>query len=261
MIGDLSKKQMAKNFPSRFAAILLLTLLLSASCISQNQKPKIRIVDLQGNVRPVVTRVPELNAQYVNSKTSSPTIVDQGSIKSEPSKNTGTVPTRHSNTIATFKPVHQPKAQDGLKESYADITEKTFNTSQTTPETIAETGLAPDQGNVTQYDLDDPSEKEVKIVEAVKKTAKQKIAKTKKSNNTSVKKQKGFYAQVGSFSSNDSAKKKLDDMQQFHGGMIETVRGKKTLYRVLLGPIKDRKAATSLVRKINDAGHEAILVR
>jgi cell division protein FtsN len=50
-------------------------------------------------------------------------------------------------------------------------------------------------------------------------------------------------------------------MQKFHHGIIETTAGDRTLYRVLLGPVKDKKAATNLVRKIKEAGHEAIIVK
>jgi cell division protein FtsN len=67
--------------------------------------------------------------------------------------------------------------------------------------------------------------------------------------------------QVGSFSNLSRAQEKLQEMQKFHKGKIETVDGEKTFYRALLGPFANKAKATQLMKKIKASGREAVLLR
>lgn len=207
-----------------------------ASCASKNdQQSKIRIVDLQGKSHPVITRVPELNAQA---------LIAQGKLVGDPFANKSAAPTRKDLTQNT--------------PDYGAIQPEPV---QKTPHPIAvENAIEVNKEQTAEYDLSDPVEtKKLSEKTPPKKVA---ISKSKKpAKAAAVAKSGRFSVQVGSFSSQESANQTLVAMQKFHAGKIQTVEGEKTIYRVLLGPFSARKQANELVKKITDSGHEAILVR
>ena len=206
------------------------------SCSSKNdQQNKIRIVDLQGKSHPVVTRVPELNAQA---------LVAQGKLVGDPFANKNMAPT--------------PKDLTQNTPDYGAIQPESV---QKTPRPIAaENTMAANKDQAVEYDLSDPAE--AKKLSEKTPTKKAAISKSKKSTKAAAVAKSGrFSVQVGSFSSQESANQTLVAMQKFHAGKVEVVEGEKTIYRVLLGPFSARKSANELVKKITDSGHEAILVR
>jgi cell division protein FtsN len=223
------KNFFGKNF------VIFLSLML-ASCASKNdQQSKIRIVDLQGKSHPVITRVPELNAQA---------LVAQGKIVGDPFANKNTAPTQKDLTQNT--PDYGAIQPESLQKTPRPI--------------VAENAVAANKDQAVEYDLSDPAETKKLSEKAPAKKAV--ISKSKKpAKAAAVAKSGRFSVQVGSFSNQESANQTLVVMQKFHAGKVETVEGEKTIYRVLLGPFSARKQANELVKKITDSGHEAILVR
>lgn len=208
-----------------------------ASCASKDdQQNKIRIVDLQGKSHPVITRIPELNAQALAA---------QGKMVGDPFANKNSAPTQKDLTKNT--------------PDYGAIQPESLQKTPPRP-AVAENVVAANKDQAVEYDLSDPAEtKKIPAQTPVKKVA---ISKSKKSTKAVAAAKSGrFSVQVGSFSSQESANQTLVAMQKFHAGKIETVEGEKTIYRVLLGPFSTRKQANELVKKITDSGHEAILVR
>ncbi len=248
-----------------YSFVIFLSLIFF-SCSSKNdQQTKIRIVDLSGKAHPVITKMPELNAQALAA---------QG--KQQAAQN------NFSNDIKEEKP-QQNLAQNIApnNSNFGDMMQKTLQPAQppiapqkaveqnqkTEPsESIVSAGTVEERDQNVEYDLSESTPAEAKkseISKAVKSKTKKEVLvekpAKKSANNAAV--VKGFFAQVGSFSSISNAKQALVKMQKFHKGKIETVEGEKTIHRVLIGPFVSREAANEMVKKINDSGHEAILVR
>ncbi len=227
------KNFFGKNF------VIFLSLALASCASKSDQQSKIRIVDLQGKSHPVITRVPELNAQA---------LVAQGKMVGDPFANKNPAPTQKDLTQNT--PDYGAIQPESLQKAPRPI--------------VAENAMEANKDQAVEYDLSDPAEaKKLSEKTPVKPLAKKAaISKSKKSAKVAAVAKSGrFSVQVGSFSSQESANQTLVAMQKFHAGKIETVEGEKTIYRVLLGPFSARKQANELVKKITDSGHEAILVR
>jgi cell division septation protein DedD len=276
----------------KFAPFLVFSLasLLVSSCSSQ-QQPRIRVVDMNGNPHSVVTKTPELNSQYLASQRQSTNIIESDYGQALPPVATNDTKTKapafrltnpqdqkqvampyQSGAVANpnypqNKNFANPASRD-FGSSASEIVAETFETDQNKNHDFA----ANDGDKVVQYDLNDSSEDASALPTNIsaKNTKTFKTAAIAKSSKPTIIKsatpveeprKKGFYAQVGSFVNQDSAKKRLQEMQKFHKGSVETSNGDRTLYRVLLGPFADKKKAVNLVQKINGAGHEAILVK
>ncbi len=208
--------------------IILLCLILT-SCSQpfwqKDVQPKIRIVDLQGKSRPIVTRTPDLNAQALASQGKVTPFenrpAQQGEIKSQqpPIKNYQDQNISNAKATSAF-----PAAQ---------ATEEIFGVNKKEPVQAVE------------FDLNESTEKK-------------KYAHSGKKEVSSGQK---FFVQVGSFSSRSSADSILKKMKKFHSGKIETIEGEKTIYRVLLGPFSDKNKAKEVVKKITDSGRDAIITK
>ena len=194
-------------------------------------QPKIRIVDLHGKSRPIVTRTPELNSQALTSQGKITPFENrslrQGEIKPEqpPIKN------------------YQDQNIDNAKAT------STFPSGQPTEEILGATKKEPVQA--VEFDLSESIEK--------KKYA-QKAGEAGSSKKEVSSGQK-FFVQVGSFSNLSSADSTLKKMKKFYSGKIETVEGEKTIYRVLLGPFSNKNKAKEMAKKITDSGRDAILTK
>lgn len=207
--------------------------LFFVSCAAKEEQAKLRIVDLQGKSHPLNTRVPEGNLAAMSNQ----------------------------NRMAgqSMQPQEAPQTQV-TQESNPDYGLTIQNTFQPQPKPVDNSlkaaQVAPAKEETIEYDL---SEEEVKVEKPVaKKEAKKSAA---KKSVAAKGKQKGLFVQVGSFSSIASAKQTLSGMEKFHKGHVETVKGKKTIYRVLLGPFSSKQDANALVAEIKEAGHEAVLMR
>ncbi len=237
--------------------------LIIASCSAKNDpQTKIRIVDLQGKSHPVATRIPDLNTQVLAS---------QGRLKEEQAviKNSTTEPnSQFSNPSDNSAFLNQNLAASQPNPSQVPavpVVNNQFPTNQPQPTQFQPTqssnvmisGGSAQKEQTVEYDLSKPDEAEMKSGKKVKFKVGQKIAVSE----SEAGKTKGFFAQIGSFSTMNNADKTLASMKKFHKGQIEIVDGDKTIYRVLLGPFPNRAKANEMVKKIKTSGHEAILVR
>lgn len=231
------KKTFGKNL------VIFLTLFF-VSCASKDEQTKIRIVDLQGKSHPVVTRIPELNAQAMASQG-----VPQNSNRQV---NNQTYSDISSQTLQqTMQTQPSPSARQNMT-----LVQPETDASQN-PMVVA--GVAkPEEQQVVEYDLS-KSEVAEKPEKSKKVAAKKSSPKEKALAATSGKKK--FFVQVGSFTNQGNADNALDEMKKFHSGKVEVIEGDKTVYRVLVGPFPNKAKANEMVKKINNSGHDAILVR
>lgn len=223
-----------------FVIFLILTF---TSCVTkEDEQTKIRIVDLQGKPHSVSTRVPELNAQAMASQGK----MSEQNLETKPQQNLA----QNSTPDYGIAPIEAAKKtpQNSVENKLDD--------------TMLAGGVAKEP--VIEYDLSEVKEAQKTPEKKLTKKEKLAAAKAKKSakaeSATSAKSGK-FFVQVGSFASISNANQTLAAMQKFHKGKVETVEGDKTIYRVLLGPFANRKAANAKVKEITDSGHDAILVR
>mgnify|MGYP000999354691 CR=1 FL=1 len=71
-----------------------------------------------------------------------------------------------------------------------------------------------------------------------------------------------YFVQVGAFSNNSNAQKLLTKMEKFHDGAVKKLSSNdKTVYRVWLGPLKNKDEATVLAKKIGAKNQAAIVVK
>lgn len=224
------------------STLLIFLSLIFTSCSWQNwqkdTQPKIRIVDLQGKSRPIVTRVPELNNKA---------LADQGKMMPNMA------------LANAQKQQISPKYQQPTIKNYQDANianaqaTKAYPTNQPVKEILGvrEVESAP----VIEYNLAD-SKKE-------KKRKKKYVHKKSKQDDGEISKTRGkkFFVQVGAFSNKNSAESLLRKMKKFHSGKIKTVKSKRTIHRVLIGPFSSKRKAQAILRKINKSGQDAILTR
>jgi tetratricopeptide (TPR) repeat protein len=73
----------------------------------------------------------------------------------------------------------------------------------------------------------------------------------------------GYYIQVGSFSRRENAENLSASLaaKGFPALLFETAFEGKTLYRVRIGPIKDRNDADRIMRKLREYGYQGFLIR
>jgi len=237
--------------------------LIIASCSAKNDpQTKIRIVDLQGKSHPVATRIPDLNTQVLASQ--GRLQEEQTVIKNSTTDPKSQLPNPSDNSAFSSQNLAAPQSNPSqapavpVVNNQAQINPAPTNPSQTaqSPNVMIGGGSAQKEQTV-EYDLSKPDEAEV----ATSKKVKFKIGQKAVVSESVAGKTKGFFAQVGSFSTMNNADKTLASMKKFHKGQIEIVDGDKTIYRVLLGPFPNRAKANEMVKKIKTSGHEAILVR
>jgi cell division protein FtsN len=227
--------------------------LIIASCSAKNDpQTKIRIVDLQGKSHPVATRIPDLNTQVLASQ--GRLQEEQTVIKNSTTDSKSQLPNPSDNSAFSSQNLTAPQSNPSQAPAVPVIN----NQAQINPSPNVMIGGGSAQKEQTvEYDLSKPDEAEV----ATSKKVKFKIGQKAVVSESVTEKAKGFFAQVGSFSTMNSADKTLASMKKFYKGQIEIVDGDKTIYRVLLGPFPNRAKANEMVKKIKTSGHEAILVR
>jgi len=238
---------MKKNFRHN---LLVFSLTLIAACSgNDNDQPRIRIVDLEGNSHSVVTKVPELNMQAMamQGRNPEPVRVYDGEQKSPPPS--------YGNLIEQTLQIPQSPSQVPTQQ-----TQVRQSATPTTPD-VEQAFVAPDNQQTIEYDLVSPQEDSPKSHK--EKHAKNNEVKDIKESATalSTNKVKGLFVQVGSFSSHVSAEEVLNNMRKFHKGHIEVSDDERKLYRVLLGPFKTKPSAQKLLNKIKASGHDAVLKR
>lgn len=247
--------------------ILVFLSLFFVSCAMQDDQPKIRIVDMNGNAKPVVTRMPDLNAQAMVSQGM---VVDRRGMNQDrkSSVTQNTLPAKNDFGTASSQAIQQT-----LQTQPAPEVSQIPTTNSSVPIVVA--GTVPEEKNeAIEYNLSDSqtkaeAEERNPIVKTLvktpgKKTVK-KIAVKKPAKEVAVAAQatggKKFFVQVGSFSNQGNADILLGKMKKFHSGKVEVVEGEKAVYRVWLGPFPNRIKANAMVKKVTTSGHEAILVK
>jgi cell division protein FtsN len=227
--------------------------LIIASCSAKNDpQTKIRIVDLQGKSHPVATRIPDLNTQVLASQ--GRLQEEQTVIKNSTTETNSQLP--NPSNKSTFSSQNLAVSQSNPSQVPAiPVINNQSQTAQSSNVMIGGGSIQKEQ--TVEYDLSKPDEAEM----APSKKVKFKVGQKAVVSESVAGKIKGFFAQVGSFSTMNSADKTLASMKKFHKGQIEIVDGDKTIYRVLLGPFPNLAKANEMIKKIKTSGHEAILVR
>jgi cell division protein FtsN len=232
--------------------------LIIASCSAKNDpQTKIRIVDLQGKSHPVATRIPDLNTQVLASQ--GRLQEEQTVIKNSTTEPNSQLPNPSDNSSFSSQNLAAPQSNPSQALAVPVVNNQVpTNQSQTAQSSNVMIGGGSAQKEQTvEYDLSKPDEAEMEPSKKVKFKVGQKAVVSE----SVAGKTKGFFAQVGSFSTMNNADKTLASMKKFHKGQIEIVDGDKTIYRVLLGPFPNRAKANEMVKKIKTSGHEAILMR
>ncbi len=235
-----------------------MSLILLVSCASKSDQPtELRIVDLNGNPKPVKRMVPEGNAQMIASQ-------NAGSITS------GNLEPSNPPVLQSYqKPTPEPISGGDLTAPAPDT-----NVAETKPVI----GSKPFEATVS-YDMSDPKTTETKPIseeptnlakaqpQAANSNKKFKLAVAKvKTGNAKVSSgssKSGILIQIGSFSSSENANKALEQSKQIAAGTIEEVDlGGKKAYRVFLGPSSNLKKANVVLKKAKKSGYkDAFIVK
>ncbi len=254
---------MTKFFLKNFIIFLSVVLV---SCSSKGDTKKIRIVDLQGKSHAVKTKVPELNAQILESQgklwqeermfgdTSNgqqgSNLVAQDLANQEPAQNKYPAADYNAASLELAKQNSQQIAQ-----VQSDATMPT----EIKPSKIAAGSFDSDKVVEVEYDLSDSKKsKKFKMASAPAKHEVLADPLTETSNGVL----KGIFVQTGAFSTMNNAEKSSSAVQKFAKVQIEeSANGDQKIYRVLLGPFSNKTKANQVIAKIKKAGHEAIIVR
>lgn len=250
---------MRENFSRNF--IIFLALFLASCSSKDNQETKIRIVDLQGKSRPVITRMPELNAQALVAQ--SRVFEEKKLDYPNPQAQQNNLQSQQDLAQATFPPL-APTAPAGVNPRDVQFAESTNSLPTNNPAAVE---VMKAKEKVVQYDLAKEYEDE-----KPRQALKEETSIEKKPSTNSAKKgkfiivknsesQRGIFVQAGSFGNAGNAKIALEEMEKFHKGSVVKVDGEKPIYRVLLGPFKTKAKAKMMVTKIKNSGHDAIIVR
>ncbi len=255
-----------KNFYKKAMKFLhkiffLLSLISLVACnfpksYKTEKRTELRIVDLQGNPRPVQLKTPELNVQA---------LAEQGNLTEKTLRNINKQTPVFDEQVAKNKYAAADSAP-----SYPDAIRDTLQTP-TSPQATAQKTPLPDE-NVSagtenkapsvEYDLTTDSNDQSKKISKQKMSQQQEIVESE--TVVTGKKHAGIFVQAGSFSVISHAKHSLTKIEKSAGkkGVIEEVNvNNKTVYRVLIGPFTDKHKASAMVAKLDKSGHKAIIVR
>lgn len=255
---------MIKIFLRVFLSIIFLYI---TACSSEPQKAKIRIVDLQGNFKPILTKVPDFNAQVLDGQD---VLASPSNKASQEQQATTIIPENpqnyaNQNSKQIAQTLQAPTLKSQNKASNDDLKNQEKNN-------MIFAGRQ-DEKIVSEYDLANSREEENSVSENKNNASKnskpkeifaqKKKAKISSENIALVENSaKKYYAQVGSYGAKEMADEQLVIMQKFHKGKIELAQtADRKMYRVLLGPFSNKIQARKMVNKIVNSGHEAILVK
>ncbi len=234
-------------FSSGFKLFLLPILFALSSCLGNNTEgpSEIRIVDLNGNPKPVKRFVPEGNAQILANqnieanKNNISTPVNEKLVQ-----NNNPAPIIPISSIAEPSPAQSTTlaSQNNRSEAMVSYDMSNDQTKEVDPKT--NDNLANPQTS---------SNKKFKLAIATSKAPSTKAASSAVSNNKS----SGIFIQIGSFSVADNANKILTKSKKISKGKVEEVEtGDKKSYRVLLGPIPNTKKANIILKQAKHAGYK-----
>lgn len=237
------------------------------SCSSSQEKPKVRIVDLKGNAKPVLTKVPEFNARVLEGidNVSNPALLNKAS---EEQQSTTILPeTRKVNLKTDY--VNQQisdTAKAPVLNSYnANSSSDPLKSKEKTNMVFA--GRQQEK-SVAEYDLanskDDVDDAQDLTTSNNSQQKNKKLDKKEQEQNKKVSEISGkkYFVQTGSYTAKEVADQELKEMKKFARGKVEKVEmTDRITYRVLLGPYTNKAQARKMVNKIVNSGHDAILVK
>ncbi|MFM2200360.1 MAG: hypothetical protein RL769_415 [Pseudomonadota bacterium] len=254
-----------KSF-SNFLAVSAVCLSIF-SCSSSQEKPKVRIVDLKGNAKPVLTKVPEFNARVLEGtdNSSNPILVNKAS---EEQQSTTILPeTRKAspNTDYVNQQISDTAKAPVLNSYNAKNNSDPLNSKEKTNMVFA--GRQQEK-SVAEYDLanskDDVDDAQDLTASNNPQQKNKKLDKKEQEQNKKVSagSSKKYFVQTGSYTAKEVADQELKEMKKFARGKVEKVEmTDRITYRVLLGPYTNKAQARKMVNKIVNSGHDAILVK
>ena len=257
----------------RVAALLLIVVF---SGCSKDPRTKVKIVNLEGKSRSIVTRTPDLNLQALqqqgNIDRSNIVIVNDKNSESYFSRFAKKIPFKKSDEVELAAPVNSKPAAQNPANDFGNFSSQAIDKSfsaQSSAGAGAAQVVAPVQE--VNYDLSNANkaatkksvvQKEVKPATSYPlKTKDPKIKKAVTPKKSKAVKKGKYFVQVGSFSKYKNAQNSLKYMSRFHSGEINTINRKKNkIHRVVLGPFVKRSEAGKVIKSIKSAGKQAILV-
>ncbi len=261
---NLTKTKMTKVSHKIF---FIITLILTSSCDvfkdfrTDNEKPKVRFVDLDGNPHAVQLKTPSQNIDALSKQGN----LTEQKLITQPEAKVSSTP-MSQNKYA--------KADSALSQTLAmptDISQTAPNPESTSLEAVENQEVEEE----IEYDLTDEGEA------VVKKSAQKRIAQTDRNiskpskaaleKNAPVVKsesgvKKGIYVQAGSFNSEIHAQNHLKKIKKLVTKStklnIQSAEVNETIYhRVLVGPFANKKAANSMISKLKQKGQKSILIK
>ena len=250
-------KKPSLHLLSKVSLALIIGLL--TSCISKpnNQPTEIRIVDLNGNPKPIRRIVPEGNAQMLANQREEANKNDTSVINEANAQGNNAEPT-NNNVFQNYQKPTSEQTGDLATLSNGKVADNKLEATVSydmsdikTSEKKAEPTPANNQPQTATN-----SNKKFKLAITKVKTGSVKSVKT--SSNKS-----NILIQIGSFSSQENANKALTQSQKIAAGSIEEVDlGGKKSYRVFLGPASNLKKANAILKNAKNSGYkDAFIVK
>jgi cell division protein FtsN len=247
---------------------------LLISCAAKEEKTQIRFVNLDGKPRNIAMRYPEKNVEALNKKMPSENISFDESIDRSINNMVGgkKTPAPQENqatenaAVSYNLPAESAPAESAVvnkDEQNQEVVEYDLSENQS-PAKAADKAENKDEKLVIHEVL--AEEKPLKNLKnkADKKAFKLAKASPKEVGSAAQSKAKSgkYFVQVGAFSNNSNAQKLLTKMEKFHDGAVKKLSGNdKTVYRVWLGPLKNKDEAAALAKKISAKDQAAIVVK
>ncbi|MBU6338966.1 MAG: SPOR domain-containing protein [Rickettsiales bacterium] len=238
--------------------VVFLALLTITAC-SKGSGKKIRIVDLQGKSHAVKTKVPELNAQILDSQGKLGQQENVFANVSEGAVVTQDIPTAPAEVAAP----QNLAANDAQKYPTADykaaeveLADQKAKLQDDNKMVKVSAGDSVNKEPEVEYDL-----AKVKKVKRVLKKA-ETLANVDTAANAENTTLSGFYVQTGAFSTIENATKDEASVKKYAKSQIEeSTSGDKKIYRVLLGSFSNKAEALKVIKKLKASGHEAVIVK
>ncbi len=249
-------------------SLSILFCFLAFSCrnnTTENERPLIRLVDANGNYRPVQKFVPLYNAQLqeqqnqqINQKnianSSRVNLDDQAQVASkelfdpEPYDNFG------GNYGSSQNPLIERDIATQAVSKLGPVFESTPRPLSTTPTPNVKYSFGNKKTAVNK--------KAVQIEKPLNTTAtttatEKKVYKPTQENKTL----SGIFVKLGSYDSESEASLILEQSKKISSGFIKkTIVGKKDVYQILLGPVENKNEAVILLVKTKNLGFKNALV-
>lgn len=237
--------------------ILLVLFSLSACISSKNNQPnEIRIVDLNGNPKPVQRFVPEGNAQILSNQNQ---VVAMQNI-SAPAPETIRYPSSQNVEVANLDQpgTENKKAAQNLEEVNVE-----YDMSGAAEQPEFKPEAAPEVKTENIQTISEPIQTNKKFKVAIGKISSSKAALIKQKDQSEDKTKGGIFIQIGSFSIASNADQTLQNSKNiFKGKISEVANGEGKSYRVVLGPISTSKKAKHILAKARQNGYkDAFIVK